>query len=84
MSNRPNLLVITTDQQRWDWLGCHGTPGVATPNLDALAARSTNFTNAYVNNPVCMPNRSTIGANAGAISSEARSNRSSANSSSSR
>ena len=33
----PNILLILTDQQRWDSLGCYNTPGVHTPNLDHLA-----------------------------------------------
>ena len=37
-----------------------GNQVVQTPNLDALAARGTVFENAWVSNPVCMPNRSTI------------------------
>ncbi|WP_051063121.1 sulfatase family protein [Ilumatobacter nonamiensis] len=60
MDAAPNVLFIITDQQRADHLGYAGNPIVRTPNLDALAGRSTNFTNAYVNNPICMPNRSTI------------------------
>lgn len=57
MTGRPNLLVITTDQHRWDWLGCHGTPGVATPHIDALAARGVRFTHAVTNSTVCAPAR---------------------------
>ena len=37
-----------------------GNPDLRTPNLDALAARSTVFDRAYVANPVCSPNRSSI------------------------
>ena len=57
MTERPNLLLITTDQHRWDWLGCHDTPGVATPNLDALAARGVRFTHHVTNSTVCVPAR---------------------------
>jgi arylsulfatase len=46
-SDRPNLLLITTDQQRWDALGINGNPLIDTTNLDALAAVGTNFTRAY-------------------------------------
>lgn len=60
MSNRPNILFLMTDQHRFDHLGFNGNPVVRTPNLDALAARSANFTRTYVANPICMPNRSTI------------------------
>ncbi|MDH3707953.1 MAG: sulfatase-like hydrolase/transferase [Acidimicrobiia bacterium] len=54
---QPNLLVITTDQQRWDWLGCHGSPGVDTPHLDALASRGVRFTRHVTNSTVCVPAR---------------------------
>jgi arylsulfatase A-like enzyme len=55
--NRPNVLLITTDQQRWDTIRAGGNPHIHTPNLDALAARGTLFRNAYCNSPVCMPSR---------------------------
>lgn len=57
---RPNVLFVICDQLRADHLGFAGNPVVQTPNIDALAARGTVFDRAYVNNPVCMPNRSTI------------------------
>jgi arylsulfatase A-like enzyme len=57
---QPNVLFFITDQQRADHVGFAGNPVVSTPHLDALAARSTVFDRAYVSNPVCMPNRSTI------------------------
>jgi arylsulfatase A-like enzyme len=54
---RPNVLWIWTDQQRWDALGASGNPEVRTPNLDKLAASGAIFTRAYCNNTVCMPSR---------------------------
>ncbi len=54
---RPNILILYTDQQRWDALGCNGNDEILTPNLDALAARGTNFSRHFVQNPVCMPSR---------------------------
>lgn len=57
---RPNLLFIVTDQQRADHVGFAGNDVVRTPNLDALASRSTVFDRAHVANPVCSPNRSSI------------------------
>lgn len=56
----PNVLFVICDQLRADHLGFAGNAVVRTPNLDALAARGTVFDRAYVNNPVCMPNRATI------------------------
>lgn len=56
----PNVLFIITDQQRADHAGFAGNEIVRTPALDSLAARGTVFDSAWVANPVCMPNRSTI------------------------
>ncbi len=55
-----NVLFLCTDQHRADHLGFGGNETVRTPNLDALASRATVFDRAYVANPVCMPNRSSI------------------------
>ena len=60
MTDRPNFLVIMTDQQRADHLGCYGNPIVGTPNLDALAGRGTRFDRFYVSNPICQPNRAAL------------------------
>ena len=57
---RPNVLFVITDQQRADHVGFAGNPVVRTPNIDSIAARGTVFDHAWVANPVCMPNRSTI------------------------
>src|SRR5262245_4535788 len=45
------------DQLRWDYLSCAGHPTLATPNIDALAARGVRFTRAYVQSPVCGASR---------------------------
>jgi len=52
-----NILWIMCDQLRFDYLGCAGHPTLATPNIDALAARGVRFTRAYVQSPVCGPSR---------------------------
>lgn len=54
---RPNILILYTDQQRWDTLGANGNHEIITPNLDKLASQSVNFTRHFVQNPVCMPSR---------------------------
>lgn len=59
-AKQPNVLVVITDQQRADHVGFGGNGVVQTPALDALAARSVVFDRAYVANPVCSPNRSSI------------------------
>lgn len=57
---RPNLLLITTDQQRWDALGYNGNPILETQNLDRLAASGVNFTRGYTTCPTCIAARRTI------------------------
>ena len=52
-----NLLILMSDQHNNKMLGCHGHPVVKTPNLDALAARGVDFTDAYTTCPVCVPAR---------------------------
>lgn len=57
---RPNFLVILTDQQTHNaWSGC-GNPWLRTPAMDSIAARGTVFTNAVCPYPVCSPSRSAI------------------------
>ena len=41
--SRPNILILMTDQQRADAMGCAGNPGIHTPNMDALAATGVRF-----------------------------------------
>jgi len=60
MTEPSNVLFIITDQQRADHCGFAGNPTVKTPHLDQIASQGTVFNNAWVSNPVCMPNRSTI------------------------
>jgi arylsulfatase A-like enzyme len=59
-NQRPNVLLLYTDQQRWDALGASGNPEILTPNLDRLAASGTLFTHHFVQNPVCMPSRASF------------------------
>ncbi|MBT3268863.1 sulfatase-like hydrolase/transferase [Candidatus Poribacteria bacterium] len=56
----PNILFITTDQQRADHLGCAGNPVLRTPHIDRLATEGTRFDRCHVNNPLCMPSRATM------------------------
>jgi len=58
--DQPNIILITTDQQRYDTLGCNGNSMVRTPALDALARDGSRFERVYVNNPVCVPSRACI------------------------
>ena len=56
---RPNILLITTDQQHFDTIGLRN-PRIKTPAFDRLAGEGALFDRAYCNNPVCSPSRSTI------------------------
>lgn len=57
---RPNILVVFTDQQRWDACGCYGNPMGLTPNLDAMAGRGVQFTHAFTCQPLCGPARASL------------------------
>jgi arylsulfatase A-like enzyme len=57
---QPNILVLMTDQQRYDSLGCYGFAAAHTPNLDRLAADGALFEHCYVNNPLCTPSRASM------------------------
>ena len=54
------ILFITTDQQRFDSLGCNGGTVARTPTIDALANSGIRYTRAQPQNVVCMPSRSTM------------------------
>jgi arylsulfatase len=58
--DRPNVLFVMTDQQRFDTIATLGNPLVRTPNMDRLVARGVTFDNAYSPCPVCVPARYTI------------------------
>ena len=58
--NRPNIVLIFSDQHRGDALGCVGNPVVRTPNLDGLAAEGVIFRNCNTNSPLCMPARASL------------------------
>ena len=57
---RPNVLLITTDQQRFDTIAALGNPCIDTPHLDWLVDEGITFTRAYADCPVCMPSRTTL------------------------
>ena len=56
---RPNILLITSDQQHFDTLGVTN-PRIKTPNLNRLAYEGTRFDRAYCPNPVCTPTRASL------------------------
>ncbi len=55
---RPSFILLVTDQQRADHLGCYGHPVLRTPAIDGLARRGVRYDNCHVASPVCMPNPS--------------------------
>ena len=56
-AGRPNVLFITADQFRGDFLSCAGHPAVRTPHLDALGAQGAFLPHSYAPVPVCVPSR---------------------------
>jgi len=60
MTDRPNILLIFTDQHRLSGVGCYGPTPCHTPHLDALAATGVRFETAYTCCPVCSPARASI------------------------
>ena len=57
--DRPNILLITSDQQHWSAMGALN-PDLQTPALDRLCAEGARFDRAYCANPMCSPSRSSI------------------------
>ena len=53
----PNILLIMTDQQRKDTLGCYGNRSISTPNIDKLAKTGVVLDREYCENPICIPSR---------------------------
>ena len=60
MGKRPHILILMTDQQRADCLGCAGHPLIQTPNLDRIAQEGMRFTQATTVSPLCMPARASF------------------------
>jgi arylsulfatase A-like enzyme len=59
-ADRPNILFILTDDQRWDMMGCAGNTIIQTPNLDALAKDGVRFRNMFVTTAICAASRASI------------------------
>ncbi len=61
LGSRPNILLVISDQFRWDCVGAMGlNPMNLTPNLDAMAKRGVMFRSAVTSQPVCAPARGTM------------------------
>jgi arylsulfatase A-like enzyme len=59
-SNRLNIVLLCTDDQRWDTLGCTGNKIVQTPNIDALARQGLVFDNSFVTTSICSISRASL------------------------
>ncbi len=60
-SQRPNILIVMTDQQFSDAMSCRiGDRYLKTPNMDSLAANGMSFSRAYCANPLCVPSRTSM------------------------
>ncbi len=60
MTQKPNIIVFFTDQQRWDTTGVHGNPLDLTPNFDRMAHAGTHIYNSFTCQPVCGPARACL------------------------
>jgi len=60
MADRPNIVILCTDQQRADSLGCYGNTLARTPHVDRLARRGLRFDNHLTPNQICCPSRGTM------------------------
>ncbi|MDO4355138.1 MAG: sulfatase-like hydrolase/transferase [Clostridia bacterium] len=58
--NRPNVIIIMTDDQGYGDLSCMGATDFRTPHLDEMARQGTRFSCMYSNSPVCSPSRASL------------------------
>ena len=56
-SQLPNIIIVFTDDQGYQDLGCFGSPDIQTPHIDKLAANGARFTNFHTAQPVCTASR---------------------------
>jgi len=59
-ASRPNIILVITDDQRFDALGCMGNPVVKTPHIDRLAARGALFSNMFCTTSICATSRASF------------------------
>ena len=61
MSKKKNIVLILSDQQRYDTISAYGLNDICkTPNIDALADEGMKFTNAFTSSPICAPSRASV------------------------
>ena len=56
----PNIVIVFTDDQGYQDVGCFGSPLIETPNLDRMAREGMRFTDFYVAQPVCSASRAAL------------------------
>ena len=56
---KPNFIIIFTDDQGYQDLGCYGSPDIKTPRIDQMASEGMRFTNFYAQT-VCGPSRAAL------------------------
>ncbi|WP_296704964.1 sulfatase [Algoriphagus sp.] len=59
-TEKPNIIFILTDDQRWDALGFSGNEIIQTPEMDKLAGEGIYFKNAFVTTPICAASRASL------------------------
>ena len=60
LEEKPNIIFILTDDQRWDALGYAGNPLIHTPEMDKLASQGVYFRNAFVTTPISAASRASF------------------------
>ena len=58
--SKPNIIIVFTDDQGYQDLGCYGSPDIRTPNIDKMAAEGLRYSNFYVASSVCSPSRAAL------------------------
>ncbi|MFD2536783.1 sulfatase family protein [Sphingobacterium chuzhouense] len=58
--DRPNILLLMSDNQSWNHVGVYGDSVVKTPNMDKIASEGVRFTHAFCNSPSCTPARAAL------------------------
>ena len=59
-ADKPNIVVMMSDDQRFDYLSCAGHPFIKTPHTDRIARDGVRFVNMFVTNSLCAPSRATL------------------------
>lgn len=59
-ADKPNFVILMTDDQRWDAMSCADNTILKTPNMDRIAKEGLRFRNMFVTNSLCSPSRATL------------------------